>query len=226
MPSFVVTLAWGWRSTARSCCCCRSRPLRSDGSLGIEEIAQTRIAGGWSWGLLALGLLVYVGPDSLGWRRHQVGLPGPDGGPGSSAAAAGGAALGVTVIAVLNSHQGVPLLVLIFAAMLGLGGYVLKETQFGLYLYGRRQQRRGGAPHRHQCRPDQDGGLGIAGAVAAIAGVLAVSRTLGVGVFSGGGVGGGTLLLESIAVAVIGGVSLESASAAAARCTRHCWAPW
>lgn len=48
--------------------------------------------------------------------------------------------------------------------------------------------------------------FGIAGAVAAIAGVLAASRTLGVGVFSGGGVGGGTLLLESIAAAVIGGV--------------------
>ena len=39
-------------------------------------------------------------------------------------------------------------------------------------------------------------------------GVLAASRILGVSVSSGGGVGGGALLLESIAAAVIGGVSL------------------
>jgi hypothetical protein len=48
----------------------------------------------------------------------------------------------------------------------------------------------------------------IAGGIAALAGVIGASRALGVGVFSGGGIGGGTLLLESIAAAVIGGVSL------------------
>lgn len=48
----------------------------------------------------------------------------------------------------------------------------------------------------------------IAGALSAIAGIIAASRILGVSVSSGGGIGGGALLLYAIAATVIGGVSL------------------
>ena len=44
-------------------------------------------------------------------------------------------AFGIVVVAILNAHQGIPLVVLIFAVLLGIGGYILKETQFGLILY-------------------------------------------------------------------------------------------
>ena len=99
-------------------------------------------------------------------------------------------------------------MVLIFAVLLGIGGYILKETQFGLFLYavGNNDEaaRRAGV----KVPRIKMAAFAIAGGIAALAGVIAASRTLGVGVFSGGGVGGGTLLLESIAAAVIGGVSL------------------
>lgn len=44
--------------------------------------------------------------------------------------------------------------------------------------------------------------------IAALAGVIGATPIFGVGVFSGGGVGRGTLVLESVAAAVIGSVSL------------------
>lgn len=121
---------------------------------------------------------------------------------------AAAAAFGIVVVAILSAHQGIPLVVLIFAILLGLGGYILKETQFGLYLYavGNNDE----AARRSGVKVPQIkmAAFAIAGGIAALAGVIAASRALGVGVFSGGGVGGGTLLLESIAAAVIGGVSL------------------
>ena len=121
---------------------------------------------------------------------------------------AAAAAFGIVVVAILSAHQGIPLVVLIFAVLLGIGGYILKETQFGLFLYavGNNDEaaRRAGV----KVPRIKMAAFAIAGGIAALAGVIAASRTLGVGVFSGGGVGGGTLLLESIAAAVIGGVSL------------------
>jgi len=96
---------------------------------------------------------------------------------------------------------------LIFAILLGIGGYILKETRFGLYLYavGNNDEaaRRAGV----KVARIKMAAFAIAGGIAALAGVLGASRALGVGVFSGGA-GGGTLLLESIAATVIGGVSL------------------
>jgi D-xylose transport system permease protein len=208
VPSFVVTLGLGLALNGAQLLLLPQTARYGLMGSGIEQIAQTRIAGGWSWGLLALGLLVYVGlTASNAWRRHRVGLP-VSMMSGLALPLAAGAALGVTVIAVLNAHQGVPLLVLIFAAMLGVGGYVLKETQFGLYLYAVGNNDEAARRTGINVGLIKMAAFGIAGAVAAIAGVLAASRTLGVGVFSGGGIGGGTLLLESIAAAVIGGVSL------------------
>lgn len=97
---------------------------------------------------------------------------------------------------------------LIFAVLLGLGGYVLRETQFGLYLYAVGNSDEAARRAGIKVPRIKTAAFAIAGGIAALAGVIAASRTLGVGVFSGGGVGGGTLLLESIAAAVIGGVSL------------------
>ena len=85
---------------------------------------------------------------------------------------------------------------------------MLKETQFGLYLYAVGNNDEAARRAGIKVPLIRMSAFAIAGGVAAVAGIIASSRTLGVGVFSGGGVGGGTLLLESIAAAVIGGVSL------------------
>jgi D-xylose transport system permease protein len=108
----------------------------------------------------------------------------------------------------MNSHQGIPLPTLIFAILLMVGGYVLKETTFGLSLYAVGNNDEAARRAGIKVAAVKMAAFGIAGGIAALAGTIAASRTLGVGVFSGGGVGGGTLLLESIAAAVIGGVSL------------------
>jgi len=208
VPSFVVTLGLSLALNGLQLLLLPQTGRYSLMGTGIERIAQTRIEGVWSWGVLLIGLLIYVMLTvSNASRRRRAGLPVAML-TGLAVPLLAGTVLGVAVIAVLNSHQGLPLMVLVFAAMLGLGGYVLKETQFGLYLYavGNNDEaaRRAGV----NVGVIKMAAFAIAGGVAAIAGVLAASRTLGVGVFSGGGVGGGTLLLESIAAAVIGGVSL------------------
>ncbi|MEY4414141.1 MAG: hypothetical protein RIQ53_1434 [Pseudomonadota bacterium] len=208
VPSFVVTLGLGLALNGAQLLLLPPTARYGLMGTGIEVIAQTRVEGGSAWALLGMGLLIYGGLSlSNLMRRQKAGLTVSM--VSAVVLPVGGAALlGALVVAMFNSHQGVPLLVLIFAVMLGLGGYVLKETQFGLYLYavGNNDEaaRRTGIPVGRI----KMAAFGIAGGVAAIAGVLAASRTLGVGVFSGGGVGGGTLLLESIAAAVIGGVSL------------------
>ena len=92
--------------------------------------------------------------------------------------------------------------------LLGVGGYILNNTMFGLYLYAVGNNEEAARRAGIKVPRIKMAAFAIAGGIAALAGVLAASRTLGVGVFSGGGVGGGTLLLESIAAAVIGGVSL------------------
>jgi D-xylose transport system permease protein len=208
VPSFVVTLGLGLGLNGLQLILLPTTARYGLMGTGIDKIALTNISGPLSWGVLAIGLAAYA---LLVWssmaRRRRAGLEShiatdlvlPVGAAG---------AIGVVVVAILDAHQGIPLIVLIFAALLGVGGYILKETQFGLHIYavGNNDE----AARRAGIRVPmiKMAAFAIAGGIAALAGVLASSRTLGVGVFSGGGVGGGTLLLESIAAAVIGGVSL------------------
>jgi D-xylose transport system permease protein len=208
VPSFVVTLGLGLGLNGLQLILLPPTARYGLMGTGIDRIALTNISGSLSWGTLVIGLAVYA---ALIWsnmaRRRRAGLEThfvidwllPLG---------AAAAIGVVVVAILNAHQGIPLIVLIFAALLAVGGYILKETQLGLHFYavGNNDE----AARRAGIRVPmiKMAAFAIAGGISALAGVIASSRALGVGVFSGGGVGGGTLLLESIAAAVIGGVSL------------------
>jgi D-xylose transport system permease protein len=203
VPSFVVTLGLGLALNGMQLLLLPQAARYGLMNTGVERIAQIKIAGGAAWAVLAI--FVAIGAAlilSSAMRRIKNGLHVRI----LSAVIlplAGSAAFGTVVVVVMNSHLGIPLPTLIFAILLMVGGYVLKETTFGLSLYavGNNDEaaRRAGI---------KVAAFGIAGGIAALAGTIAASRTLGVGVFSGGGVGGGTLLLESIAAAVIGGVSL------------------
>lgn len=208
VPSFVVTLGLGLALNGLQLLLLPQTARYGLMGSGIEEIAQTKIEGVWSWVVWLICLFLYAALTlSNVARRKRVGLPVSIMSSLVLPLAVGAGLSGVALL-ILNAHQGIPLMVLIFAVMLGVAGYVLKETQFGLYLYavGNNDEaaRRAGV----KVGRIKMAAFAIAGSVAAIAGILAASRTLGVGVFSGGGVGGGTLLLESIAATVIGGVSL------------------
>lgn len=208
VPSFVVTLGLGLALNGLQLILLPATARYSLNGTGLEKIALTNIAGAWAVLVLAIGLLAFAGLVlSEAARRNAAGLETPFL-RGVVVPIAAATAFGIVVVGILLAHKGIPLVVLIFAVLLGLGGYVLKQTQFGLYLYAvgnndEAARRSGVKVHRIKMAA-----FAIAGGVAALAGVIAASRTLGVGVFSGGGVGGGTLLLESIAAAVIGGVSL------------------
>lgn len=208
VPSFVVTLGLGLALNGLQLILLPDTARYGLQGTGIEAVALTTISGAWAWLALAIGLVVFAALVLSGVsRRRAAGLPVHLGNELVLPLLAG-AAFGVVVVAVLNANQGIPLPVLIFAALLGLAGYVLKETQFGLYLYAVGNNDEAARRTGIQVRSVRVAAFAIAGGIAALAGVIASARTLGVGVFSGGGVGGGTLLLESIAAAVIGGVSL------------------
>lgn len=208
VPSFVVTLGLGLALGGLQLILLPETARYSLNGTGLERIALTNIGGFWAWVVLLIGIAAFAAlvlSEVAGRRKAGLETPFMRGVVLPIAAAA---AFGIVVVAILTAHQGIPLVVLIFAVLLGIGGYILKETQFGLFLYavGNNDEaaRRSGVKVAHI----KMAAFAIAGGVAALAGVVASSRTLGVGVFSGGGVGGGTLLLESIAAAVIGGVSL------------------
>jgi D-xylose transport system permease protein len=208
VPSFVVTLGLGLALNGIQLLLLPKTARYGLMGTGVELIAQTTIDGIYAWlawaiGLVLLALLIFSGVR----RRRRAGL---EVSVMNSVVIplCGSALIGAIAVVVLNANQGIPLPVLIFAVLLGLGGYILNETQFGLYLYAVGNNAEAARRSGIKVPRIRVAAFAIAGGVAAIAGTIASSRTLGVGVFSGGGVGGGTLLLESIAAAVIGGVSL------------------
>jgi D-xylose transport system permease protein len=98
--------------------------------------------------------------------------------------------------------------VIIFASLLGLAAFILTETRFGLHIYavgGNAEAARRSGINVPRIKITA---FAIAGTLSAVAGIIAASRILGVSVSSGGGIGGGALLLNAIAATVIGGVSL------------------
>lgn len=208
VPSFVVTLGLGLALNGIQLLLLPQTARYGLMNTGVERIAQTKIAGGPAWIVFAvffaIGAALII---SSAQRRRQHGLHVRT--MSSVILPLGGSALGgAIIVAILNTHQGIPLPTLLFAVLLMAGGYVLKETTFGLSLYAVGNNEEAARRAGINVPGIKMAAFGIAGGIAALAGTIAASRTLGVGVFSGGGVGGGTLLLETIAAAVIGGASL------------------
>lgn len=114
------------------------------------------------------------------------------------------AVAGSAVVWVLNLDRGVPTPVAILIVLLSIMAYITTQTRFGTYLYaigGSVEASRRAAINISKIRIYT---FMIAGALSGIAGIIAASRTLGVSAQSGSG----TLLLEAVAAAVIGGASL------------------
>ena len=113
-------------------------------------------------------------------------------------------AVGLVVVSVLNLHRGVPSAVVLMLALLAGLAYLTTQTRLGTYLYAiggnAEAARRAGI----RVRRVKVTTFALTGGLAAIAGIVAASRTLGVSSQSGSG----TILLEAVAAAVIGGASL------------------
>ena len=173
-------------------------------STGIADISGTYLAPavGWLVALVAVAVFVLL---QLGAARDARRRGLASGGLVSVLAPSVLVAIvTVAVVAMLNSYLGVPLPVVILFALLAVTSYVTTQTRFGLHLYAV-----GGNPdaaRRAGIRVDRLKMVAfmLAGAFAALGGILAASRLLGVSSSSGQG----TILLEAIAAAVIGGTSL------------------
>jgi D-xylose transport system permease protein len=173
-------------------------------STGIADISGTYLAPAVGW-LVALGAVAVFVLLQLGAARDARRRGLPSGGLVSVLLPSILVAIvTVAVVAMLNSYLGVPLPVVILFALLAVTSYVTTQTRFGLHLYAV-----GGNPdaaRRAGIRVDRLKmiAFALAGAFAALGGILAASRLLGVSSSSGQG----TILLEAIAAAVIGGTSL------------------
>ena len=208
VPSFVVTLGLGLALNGAQLLLLPNTARFGLMNTGVEKIAQTTIDGTSAWLVFAIFFaIIAILILSSAQRRKVKDLHVP---VMTSVVLplAGSALFGAVIVAVMNSHKGIPLPMLIFAILIMIGGYVLKETAFGLSLFAIGNNDEAARRAGIKVATVKMAAFGIAGGIAALAGTIAASRTLGVGVFSGGGIGGGTLLLESIAAAVIGGVSL------------------
>jgi D-xylose transport system permease protein len=107
-------------------------------------------------------------------------------------------------VALLTRNGGLPLPVLVLAVLLVAASYVTTQTRYGVHLYAvggnREAAQRAGVPVARMVIYS----FAILGVCAAIAGVMDASRLLGVSNSSGGG----SLMLNAIAAAVVGGTSL------------------
>lgn len=175
---------------------------------GVDELAASHMTGALAWALVLGAVVLFALVLGSTWRsRQQAGLP---------ASFRSGVFLPVLIVGLflaamlifLENQRGLPMPVVLFLGLLGIMSYITSETRFGtcLYAIGNNAE----AARRAGIRVDRIKitAFAIAGSMAAFGGILSASRSLGVSVSSGGGVGGGALLLESIAAAVIGGVSL------------------
>ncbi|WP_418059085.1 sugar ABC transporter permease [Pimelobacter simplex] len=167
------------------------------------KISSTYIPSGWSIALGAVGWLLFCatryraqrerGAEATSSLLVAVGVP---------AVVSGVVIFGA--IAVLGGGPGLPLPVLILVGMLLLAAYATGRTRYGTHLYAvggnREAAQRAGIPVSRMVVYS----FLVLGVCAAVAGMVEASRLLAVSNSSGGG----PLMLNAIAAAVVGGVSL------------------
>ena len=208
VPSFVVTLGVGLLLNGVQLLLLPNTGRYNLLNTGVEKIAAANLSGAWAWALVTAAITVFA------LLRLQSHLARRSEGLSSSLVA--GVAVPSVILAVvlgglllfLENLRGLPMPLVLFLGLLGILSYVASETRFGLYLYAIGDNAEAARRSGIKVNRVRISAFAIAGALAAFGGILSASRILGVSVSSGGGVGGGALLLESIAAAVIGGVSL------------------
>jgi D-xylose transport system permease protein len=207
VPSFVVTLAGllAWSGVVLIL----TTEASTSGTIRIQDDVVRGIANdflpNWAgWALLASALGAYLLLELLkGSRRRRRGLAHQ---PlvilGARVLAM--AAVGALAVAYANEDRGVPVVAVIVAAFLVFWTFVATRTRFGRHVYAvggnpEAARRAGISVDRIRIAVFM-----IAGFMAGVGGIILASRLRSVDT----GTGGGQLLLQSIAAAVIGGTSL------------------
>jgi D-xylose transport system permease protein len=204
IPSFVVTLAGllAWNGAVLLL-------IGDKGTIVIQSTLIVNLANGFisdaaSWALVAVSVAGYAGAQLLRRNdRRSAELPVE---PPALVAlrVAGLAVLLGAVVWVVDQDRGVPYIFLVLGVLYVILSWVLTRSRFGRHVYAV-----GGNPEaarRAGINVDliRIACFAIASMMATLGGVVLASRLTSVDT----GAGGGTILLYSIAAAVIGGTSL------------------
>jgi D-xylose transport system permease protein len=213
VPSFVVTLAGflGWQGALLYV-------LGSTGTINLTDplivgIANTRlpVALGWLVGIIFVGAYT-IGAFRQRQRRAEAGLEAQPMAVlvGRVVVVAVGVFVAIGIMSVNRSPggfapvQGVPSAILFFVGFIVLLDYILRQTRFGRYVFaigGNAEAARRAGINVDRIRIVV---FVLGSTLAACGGILAGSRLFAVNQSSGGG----DVLLNAIAAAVIGGTSL------------------
>jgi D-xylose transport system permease protein len=204
VPSFVVTLAGllAWQGALL-------QVLGSTGSINITDpkitgLANTFYDGATAWILAVLVIAAFGVARFLGHRRRVAAGLEAESPAGMLVRFALVAAVTIVAVAVLSSDRGIPLALLILLAFVVGMEFVVRRTTFGRHVFavgGNAEAARRAGIGVNRVRVAV---FGIAGAMAAIGGIMIASRLLAVNQ----GSGGSELLLLAIAGPVIAGTSL------------------
>jgi D-xylose transport system permease protein len=204
IPSFIVTLAGllAWNGVVLLL-------IGSKGTVIIQNAFVVGFANDFlpattAWIVVIAGIGLYAGLLLNGYRtRRKAGLATE---PTSLIAlrVISLAAVGIIVVAVANQDRGIPYVFLVIAGLYLLWTFVLNRTRFGRHIYAV-----GGnteAARRAGINVDnvKIACFAICSLMAALGGIILASRLRSIDTNSGGG----SILLYSIAAAVIGGTSL------------------
>lgn len=204
IPSFVVTLAGllGWNGVVLILIGNRGSIIIQDKT--VVSLASEFLRPAIAWSLLIAGVLAYAAVQLV--RRRGRASNGLIVEPMSVLAArvAGLGIFGGVVVLVANLSRGIPYVLVLLGALLMLWTFVLNRTRFGLWVYavgGSIEAARRAGINTDRLRLAC---FMITSSMAAVGGIILASRLRSVD----SNVGGGSLLLYSIAAAVIGGTSL------------------
>ncbi|MEV8508878.1 sugar ABC transporter permease [Actinoplanes sp. NPDC051475] len=205
MPSFVVTLAGliGWQGLMLYL-------LGSGGTINLPfdgflaKLSDTWLPAWAAWLIAVLIVAVWAAGAVLTRRLRRAAELPVTSGLGVALRAGGLAVALAAVVSVLSADRGVPLLLIIFAALVVVLDLVLQHTVFGRHMYavgGNAEAARRAGINVSRIRLIA---FASASTLAACGGILAASRLAAVNQSSGSS----DTLLMAIAAAVIGGTSL------------------
>jgi D-xylose transport system permease protein len=204
MPSFVVTLGGllAWNGVVLML-------IGSQGSIIIQDKAVVSLSGsylpdGVAWAFLLI-LVVAYSISLVAARRSRVRRSLTVEPKSMMLVRIGGLVLvGGIVVFVANLSRGIPFVVVLITVLYVVLTYVLKNTRFGVWIYaigGSIEAARRAGINTDRVRIAV---FMLCSSMAAVGGIILASRLRSVE----SNVGGGSLLLYSIAAAVIGGTSL------------------
>jgi D-xylose transport system permease protein len=204
IPSFIVTLAGllVWQGVQLAIVGDGGEiPIRD---LFIQGIASTYVPGGLGWAIAAIAVAAVVVIRLLRrGRRINAGLSTSP--ISTEVVLLAAMAIGIAIATfVLNSYFGIPWVLVLLLALMVVCTTVMNHSAFGRHMYAiggnREAARRAGI----RVRTITVVVFVVISAIAALAGVIEASRQFS----ASNALGGGTLQLNAIAAAVIGGTSL------------------